>query len=194
MIKERRMAMGLSQAELAAKVGTDARLIRRYEAGDGQPSLAVANLLADALNITLDELVKGDHLDLSGEWWSAWQGLETDTLLQQVLILHRGRKAEINTPPAASGGTDALPWNGELTILDDRAFGWYILDRHRGVLNLRLSNDQLLGHWMTATGFRPGPSGFIALARTSDEAQQLVETERQHSRTRWEAINDQSPG
>lgn len=190
VIKERRTAMGLSQAELGALVGTDARQIRRYEAGDVQPSLAGARHLAKALNITLDELVGDGQLDLSGEWWSAWQGLETDTVLQRVLLVHRGRKAEINTPPAAPDVTHRQPWHGELTIVEGGALGWYVLqDKHRGVLTLTISNDHLLCHWMTAKGLRFGPSGFIALARTSDQAQNLVETERQHSRSRWESID-----
>lgn len=184
------MAMGLSQAELGAKVGMDARQIRRYEAADVQPSLAGAKLLADALNITLDELVGDDHLDLSGEWWSAWQGLDTDTLLQRVLLVHRGRKVEINTPPAAPDVTHRLPWHGELTVLEGGALGWYVLqDSHRGVINLTLKDSDLLGHWVTAKGLRPGPSGFIALAREPNNAQNLVESERQQSRTRWEAID-----
>lgn len=191
-MKQRRMAMGLSQAELGAMVGADARRIRRYEAGEVQPSLAGAIHLAKALNITLDELIGDEQLDLSGEWWSAWQGIESETLLQRVLLVHRGRKAEINTPPAAPDVTHRLPWHGELTIHDGGALGWYNLqDKHRGVLTLTTTDDHLLGHWMTARGLRFGPSGFIAFARTSDQAQNLVETERQHSRSRWESIDDQ---
>lgn len=187
VIKDRRMAMGLSQAELGAKAGMEPRQIRRYEAGDAQPSLTGAKALADALNITLDELVGDEQLDLSGAWWSAWQGVEADYQLQQVLLLHRGRKVEINTPPAPPGETNALPWHGELTLLETEAFGWYVLEHsHRGVISLKLDTDSLLGYWVTAKRLRPGPSGYLALARTGSIAQQLVEDARRKSRTRWD--------
>lgn len=190
MIKERRLALGLSQAELGALVGMQPRQIRRYEAGEVQPSLAGAKLLADALNITLDELVGDGQVDLSGAWWSAWQGLESSIQLQRVLLIHRGRKVEINTPPADPGAPDALPWHGELTLLDVGALGWYALrGTHHGVLSVTVQDQNLVGYWITATGFRPGPSGFIALARTGESAIGLVETARDKGPTRWEAIN-----
>jgi transcriptional regulator with XRE-family HTH domain len=38
-MRRRRIEQGLSQADLAAAVGLDKRRIRRYEAGEAQPSL-----------------------------------------------------------------------------------------------------------------------------------------------------------
>jgi transcriptional regulator with XRE-family HTH domain len=70
VIRRRRTELGLSQADLAAAVGMDKRQIRRYEAGDAQPSLSAAKAIADALGVSLDELAGGEsrQLDLSGEW------------------------------------------------------------------------------------------------------------------------------
>ena len=42
VMRQRRNELGLSQADLAAQVGTDGRQIRRYEAGETQPTLPVA--------------------------------------------------------------------------------------------------------------------------------------------------------
>src|SRR5664279_5777409 len=76
VIKSRRAALRLSQADLAQRAGVDRRQIRRYESGETQPNLGVARALAHALGISIDELA-GDEptrrVDLSGEWWACWQ-------------------------------------------------------------------------------------------------------------------------
>src|SRR4029450_837426 len=75
VLRSRRAALALSQAELAKKAGISLRQLARYEAGDQQPVLSAAVALADALGISMDELAgKVTYgLDLSGEWWCAWQ-------------------------------------------------------------------------------------------------------------------------
>ena len=74
VIRERRSELGMSQADLAAKVGVDRRQIRRYESGETQPTLPVAKAIALALGISIDELA-GDEthrVNLSGDWWACW--------------------------------------------------------------------------------------------------------------------------
>src|SRR4030095_5801093 len=56
VIRSRRAALGLSQAELAKKAGVSLRQLARYEAGDQQPVLSAAVALADALGISMDQL------------------------------------------------------------------------------------------------------------------------------------------
>ena len=56
VIRRRRAELGMSQADLGAAAGVDARQIRRYEAGQSQPALSVAVAIADALGISLEEL------------------------------------------------------------------------------------------------------------------------------------------
>ena len=51
-----REAAGITRRELADKVGLSARQIIRYEDGEQSPTFGVAERLADALGITLDEL------------------------------------------------------------------------------------------------------------------------------------------
>lgn len=61
-IKELRTELGLSQAELATRVGsTDARQLSRYENGRITPSLDAVARLAQALDVSLDYLVFDDH-------------------------------------------------------------------------------------------------------------------------------------
>ena len=56
VMRTKRQALGLTQAQLAEAAGVGRRQIRRYEAGDAQPPLLVAARIARALRITLDEL------------------------------------------------------------------------------------------------------------------------------------------
>lgn len=55
-IKELRKERGWSQDELAAKVGSDARGISRYENARITPSLDALVRIAEALNVSLDHL------------------------------------------------------------------------------------------------------------------------------------------
>ncbi|KAF1079095.1 MAG: hypothetical protein GQF41_4594 [Candidatus Rifleibacterium amylolyticum] len=52
-----RKAKGLTQTELAEKTGVTQRVIAYYEADDAQPPGAILIDLADALEITVDELL-----------------------------------------------------------------------------------------------------------------------------------------
>lgn len=58
-IKNERVRRGLSQAEMAEKVGVSQAMYSYYENGWRKPSLEVAKRIADALEISLDELVAG---------------------------------------------------------------------------------------------------------------------------------------
>src|SRR5215211_4673001 len=75
IIRRLRQEAGLSQAGLAAAAGVHTRQITRYESGEQQPALGVAQRLAQALGVTLDELAgaPGDRIKLEGTWWTAWQ-------------------------------------------------------------------------------------------------------------------------
>src|SRR6266511_192883 len=63
VIRRRRDELGMSQAELGAAAGVDARQIRRYEAGESQPVLSVAAAIADALRISINERVPDSRND-----------------------------------------------------------------------------------------------------------------------------------
>ncbi len=61
VIRRRRAELGISQADLSAAAGVDARQIRRYEAGQSQPLFSVAVAIAGALGISLSELAPNSH-------------------------------------------------------------------------------------------------------------------------------------
>src|SRR5262245_37816573 len=101
LIKSRRAELGLTQAELAAQAGVDKRQIRRYEAGEVQPTLSVAAAIARALNLSLDELAGETgprRVDLAGDWWASWQtskdGVEVITA-QEVRLTQRAELIEV---------------------------------------------------------------------------------------------------
>jgi transcriptional regulator with XRE-family HTH domain len=56
-LKEFREKRGLSQTELADRVGLKQTTISQYESGSRRPNLAIAKKLADALEISLDDFV-----------------------------------------------------------------------------------------------------------------------------------------
>lgn len=56
-LKTLRTERGWSQADLAEKIGSDARQVSRYENGRVAPSLDVLAKIADTLDISLDYLV-----------------------------------------------------------------------------------------------------------------------------------------
>ena len=56
-LKEVRISRGLTQTELANKLGIAQQVISRYERGNFMPQLDNAKIIADALNVTVDELI-----------------------------------------------------------------------------------------------------------------------------------------
>jgi len=81
IIRQRRTELGMSQSDLAAKVGVDRRQIRRYESGEAQPTLPIAKAVAHALGITVDELAGEEthRVNLTGHWWASWQTSRSGT-------------------------------------------------------------------------------------------------------------------
>jgi transcriptional regulator with XRE-family HTH domain len=58
-IRKARKARGWTQKELAERVESDASYMNRIETGKANPSIAVLARIAEALEVSLDELVKG---------------------------------------------------------------------------------------------------------------------------------------
>lgn len=58
-LRELRLKLGLSQADLEKLTGIDANNFSRYERGIVVPSVEAAHKIAQALGVTVDELVNG---------------------------------------------------------------------------------------------------------------------------------------
>ncbi len=56
--KRARIGLGLTQVELAKKIGIDQRAISNYETGLRKPRIFRIPVIARALNMSIDELIK----------------------------------------------------------------------------------------------------------------------------------------
>ena len=60
-IAQVRKSNGMTQLELAEKLNISNRTVSKWENGDGYPDITLLEKLADALHITVDELLKGAY-------------------------------------------------------------------------------------------------------------------------------------
>ncbi|MFW6599140.1 helix-turn-helix transcriptional regulator [Propionibacteriaceae bacterium Y2011] len=182
IVRQRRVSMGLTQAELAARLGVDVRQIRRYEANTTEPTLQGARRLADLLDVSLDELA-GSSVDHSGTWWSAWHGSGSDAQLGELVLIRRGSLFDVSAAPSPSDAQQGGTWRGELRPVDDDALlGWFVRDdapRH-GTLALQASGSLLHGPWLAMDSPAGLSSGIVVLGR---EAQPTVDHARNLARS-----------
>jgi transcriptional regulator with XRE-family HTH domain len=62
-IKELRKRVGLTQDQLAEKVGVESKYLSRIEVGKRQPSLETLEHIADCLQVEMKELFDFNHLN-----------------------------------------------------------------------------------------------------------------------------------
>lgn len=174
VIRRRRQELGLSQTELALRAGTDARAIRRYEAGEIQPSLIAAKAIANALEISLDALVGATPTtELLGEWYMAWRPAHYRIIPGQVTeiveIRHRGLDLEL--VPAMPPNDVVFPegWRVELRVAGEAGYvGTYAGAGLYGAVTLERQGDLLMGGWTSVPSSRQGGVGYLALGRDND--------------------------
>ncbi len=188
VIRARRAALGLSQAQLAQQAKVSLRQLARYEAGEQQPVLSAAITLADALGISLTQLAGqiSYGLDLSGDWWAGWQTwmdgeprVDTHTLE----ISQRGETLQLNAARATPTVEDgSYTWHGELRLWDNEALiGWYRSTdsavRSKGSLYLALHphGTYARGRWVGMSYDGEVISGWGSLARTKDQAAHVID-------------------
>lgn len=177
VIRRRRQELGLSQAELAGRVGTDSRAIRRYEAGDIQPSLVVAKALADALDISLDVLAGGLPLEgMSGLWWIAWKPLDQASPVQtQIEISLVG--ADYEALPADAKAEQRLPTSWRMTFRRARdigLMGWFTHTKTAGVAILEPMSPGWAGRWISVPTVATPGAGHLALSRVPEDLSELL--------------------
>jgi transcriptional regulator with XRE-family HTH domain len=197
IMRQRRAELGLSQAELATRVGVDKRQIRRYEAGDTQPTLTVAQAIARALGITIDELAgeKTNRVNLAGEWWACWQtwkdGVEVINP-HQVEMRQQGDTIQITAvtrgTPLEEGG---YLWHGEMRLWDNEILmGWYVANeggvRSKGTMYFVLHQHgiHMAGRWVGLSYDGPIITGWGVIARTEEEAVNLMNQLREKGSVR----------
>lgn len=104
-----RKAANLTQQALAEAAALHVNQIRRYEAGSAQPTLEALIRLAQALHVSLDELVfegrergPGDDLRLQFEAVSQFSEEEKQVvreLLEGLILKHEARRWSARTSP-----------------------------------------------------------------------------------------------
>ena len=187
VIRLRRAELGLSQADLAARVGLDKRQIRRYEAGEAQPALSVAKAIAEVLGISIDELAgqTSHRVDLSGDWWACWQTWRDGIEVINPHQIRISRRADTFDVVAVTRGTPldegGYLWRGEMRVWDNEAvMGWYVADegavRSKGTMYFALHPHgvHMAGRWVGQSYDGPLVSGWGAIARTEDEVVALM--------------------
>lgn len=185
VIRSRRVALGLSQAELAKIAGISLRQVRRYEAGEQQPLFSVAADLANALGISLAQLAGQINydLDLSGDWWCAWQTSKDNVtrIDTHALTVHQqGELLQLDAERAPADGS--YSWRGELRLWDNEALlGWYRstegATRSKGTMYLALHphGEHAWGRWVGMSYDGLVVTGWGSIARTQELARKVVE-------------------
>jgi len=187
VIRARRAALGLSQAQLADRANVSLRQLSRYEAGEQQPVLSAAVTLADALGISLTQLAGqvSYELDLSGDWWAGWQTWKDGTPridTHTLEVNQRGEVLQLNADRATPVAEGSYRWQGELRFWDNEALvGWYRSTdqavRSKGTLYLALHRhgDHAWGRWVGMSYDGDVITGWGSLARTQEHAHQIVQ-------------------
>ena len=185
VIRSRRLALGLSQAELAKRAGVSLRQLARYEAGEQQPVLSAAVALATALNISLAQLAGqvSHELDLSGDWWCAWQTSKDGVprIDTHPLAIHQqGELLQLDAGRAAAEGS--YTWRGELRLWDNEALiGWYRSTegavRSKGAMYLALHphGEHAWGRWVGMSYDGLVVTGWGAIARAEEVVEKIVQ-------------------
>ena len=94
-LKEKRVEAGLSQVELAAKVGVSSRTIQNYELGQRRPAnIEIVQKLAEALNTTTEVLLgsSGMYVMDAKEKGGAKSARDIEDLVGEVTGLFAGGK------------------------------------------------------------------------------------------------------
>lgn len=186
VMRRLRQDAGLSQAGLAAAAGVHTRQINRYEGGEQQPALDVAQRLAAALGVTLDELAGGtsDRIKLNGTWWTAWQTFndgQTVIATQPVGLNQHGSTIQIEALQRSDENEHGYLWRGELRLWDGQILmGYYAAAdgnvRSKGTMYLVLhaQGEYAHGRWVGLSYDGPVITGYATLARTQDAAQAVM--------------------
>lgn len=194
VIKTRRAELRMSQTELAAQAGIDVRQIRRYEAGETQPTLSVATSIARVLGISLDELAgeTTKRINLAGDWFAGWQtsrnGVEAIAVQQVRLEQHRDLIDVRTLTRGLSVDDGGYHWHGELRLWDNQVLmGWYTSNddsiRSKGTMYFVVHPHgiSMTGRWV-GLGFDDViMTGWSSMAKTDDDTRKLIGTLRGQS-------------
>lgn len=85
-IREQRMALGLTQQQLADQLYVTNKAVSRWETGNAYPDIALLDDLAAALSVSIEELCRGERIALPSAG--------TNTLLNDVIAEAKQQKKD----------------------------------------------------------------------------------------------------
>lgn len=85
-IKEQRMALGLTQQQLAEQLHVTNKAVSRWETGNAYPDIALLDTLAAVLSVSVEELCRGEKLALPSA--------DTNAILSDVITEARQQKKD----------------------------------------------------------------------------------------------------
>ncbi len=153
VLTQARKARGLSQEELAIKVGVSRQAVSKWETGDASPDLSRLLALADALEMDLDDLCGRERAPHSGGSSVPAGGSTAAPADSQTASSHRRRSWFL---PALCGFLLA-------TLLAGGAWDWY---RHQlGIVPAEETPVAPLPEELTVSGvsFRPQDSNTVSV-------------------------------
>ena len=120
-IARRRKELGLTQSELAEKLQVTAKAVSRWERGVGFPDIHLLEPLAEALDLTLIELMQSERIE---EPVSHAIMSDTVTAIRQQEELSRKQKSDLRSGTLLIGGAAAyLFCLGQFYTFDPRWIG-----------------------------------------------------------------------
>lgn len=187
IMRQRRAELNMSQADLASRVGVDKRQIRRYEAGETQPTLPIAKAIAQALDVSIDELAgeQSHRVNLSGRWWASWQTSRTGAekiATQEVEIKQEGNTLHIATVTRGLNVDEGgYHWSGELRLWDNEILmGWYAANdgsiRSKGTMYFVVHPHGLnmSGRWVGLGYDDQIMTGYSSMAHSREESEETM--------------------
>ena len=85
-IREQRMALGLTQQQLADQLHVTNKAISRWETGNAYPDISLLDDLAAVLSVSIEELCRGERMPLPS--------VDTNALLSDVICEARQQKKD----------------------------------------------------------------------------------------------------
>lgn len=103
-IRTMRMSRGMSQADLANRIGKKRSAVGNYENGTREPDLDTIEALADAFNVSMADLL--DHETDEEDLWELREQLRRDP--ERHILFSMARNAKIEDVRRAVAVIDAL--------------------------------------------------------------------------------------
>lgn len=133
-ISETRKASGMTQKELAEKVGISDKTISKWECGNGLPEITILRPLCEILNINVNELLSGEHLSETVYSLKAEENIMA--LMKENEITQKGNKIQyiIGTVLIVFAFAFMLLFSGGNTGGENPALITYFLDFPTAIL------------------------------------------------------------